>query len=380
MSGEVSLPDDVFDPESDGTLLNLLSRYRFTTRESTPDDQSVDPDPELLGRVFENLYQGDERHDSGTYYTPREIVHFMCREALDGYLRDKTGVDQNKLDALRRAAAGSWDDDGALPDIPDKALIDALETVRICDPAVGSGAFLLGSIQEIVSLRRGILRTQRDYVDPHELYEMVSDWKRRIIENGLYGVDINPEAVEICRLRLWLSMVLDMDEPPEANSDWSLPNLDFQIVTGDSLVDRAAGVTFKESWPPPKNLQLGMELQTKLQHLETNIARRRREFETTHKNPKRLRDLRDLIAQYQQEVISIHLEDALEGAKSNLESLNKSGRPTKNAVNKAQGVVNRIGSLLEDVKSSNFALVQKPFLWPIAFPEVLREGDPKLWL
>ena len=103
---------------------------------------------------------------------------------------------------------------------------------------------------------------------------------------------------------------------------------------------------------------------------------RRREFETTHKNPKRLRDLRDLIAQYQQEVISIHLEDALEGAKSNLESLNKSGRPTKNAVNKAQGVVNRIGSLLEDVKSSNFALVQKPFLWPIAFPEVLREGDP----
>ena len=93
-AGEVSLPDDVFDPEIDDSLLNLLSRYRFTTRESTPDDQSVDPDPELLGRVFENLYQGDERHDTGTYYTPREIVHFMCREALDGYLRDETGVDQ----------------------------------------------------------------------------------------------------------------------------------------------------------------------------------------------------------------------------------------------------------------------------------------------
>ena len=90
-AGEVALPDDVFDPERDGSLLNLLSRYRFTTRESTPDDQSVDPDPELLGRVFENLYQGDERHDTGTYYTPREVVHFMCREALDGYLRDETG-------------------------------------------------------------------------------------------------------------------------------------------------------------------------------------------------------------------------------------------------------------------------------------------------
>ena len=73
----MTLPDEVFDPEDDNSLLGLLSRYRFTTRESTPDDQSVDPDPELLGRVFENLYQGDERHDTGTYYTPREIVHFM---------------------------------------------------------------------------------------------------------------------------------------------------------------------------------------------------------------------------------------------------------------------------------------------------------------
>ena len=122
----------------------------------------------------------------------------------------------------------------------------------------------------------------------HDLYQTVSDWKRRIIENSLYGVDINPEAVEICRLRLWLSMVLDMDEPPAPNSDWALPNLDFQIVAGDSLVDRVAGVTFKESWPTPKGLQLGMELQGSLQRLENNIAQRRREFEGTHRNPRRL--------------------------------------------------------------------------------------------
>ena len=231
-TGEVTLPDDVFDPENDGSLLNLLSRYRFTTRESTPDDQSVDPDPELLGRVFENLYQGDERHDTGTYYTPREIVHFMCRESLDGYLRDETGVEQSTLDVLRQEAVGSRDERQPLPNIPAAALVDALEKVRVCDPAVGSGAFLLGAIQEIVALRRGILFSQRSYVEPHELYQMVSDWKRRTIENSLYGVDINPEAVEICRLRLWLSMVLDMDDPPEPNSDWALPNLDFQIVAG----------------------------------------------------------------------------------------------------------------------------------------------------
>ena len=374
--GEVSLPDDVFDPESDGSLLNLLSRYRFTTRESTPDDQSVDPDPELLGRVFENLYQGDERHDTGTYYTPREIVHFMCREALDGYLRDATGVDQSKLNALRQEAVGSRDEYQPLPDIPADALIDALETVRVCDPAVGSGAFLLGTIQEMVALRRGILFSQRSYVETEELYRTVSDWKRRIIENSLYGVDINPEAVEICRLRLWLSMVLDMDEPPPVNSDWALPNLDFQIVAGDSLVDRVAGVTFKESWPTPKGMQLGMELQGSLQRLENNIAQRRREFESTHRNPRRLRELRDLIARDQREVVRLHLVDALEKAEANLGSLNENGRPTKAGLRRANNLIERIRGLLSNVESSDFALVQKPFLWPIAFPEVLRESDP----
>ena len=374
--GEVSLPDDVFDPEDDSSLLGLLSHYRFTTRESTPDDQSVDPDPELLGRVFENLYQGDERHDTGTYYTPREIVHFMCHEALDGYLRDETGVDQGMLNALRQEAVGSRDEHQPLPNIPADDLIDALENVRVCDPAVGSGAFLLGVIQEIVALRRGILFSQRSYVEPHELYQIVSDWKRRIIENSLYGVDINPEAVEICRLRLWLSMVLDMDEPPAANSNWALSNLDFQIVTGDSLVDRVAGVAFKESWPMPKGLQLGMDLQSRLQRLETNIAQRRRQFEGTHRNPKRLRELRDLIARDQREIVRLHLVDALEKAEADLKALNKGKKPTKSALSRAQSLVDRISSLLNGVESTDFALVQKPFLWPVAFPDVLHQGDP----
>ena len=375
-AGDVSLPDEVFDPESDGSLLNLLSRYRFTTRESTPDNQSVDPDPELLGRVFENLHQGDERRNTGTYYTPREIVHFMCREALDGYLGDETGVDQGTLNALRQEAIGSRDEHKPLPNIPADALIDALEKVRVCDPAVGSGAFLLGAIQEIVALRRGILFTQRSYVEPNRLYQMVSDWKRRTIENSLYGVDINPEAVEICRLRLWLSMVLDMDEPPDPNSDWALPNLDFQIVAGDSLVDRVVGVTFRESWPPPRDLQMKLDLRSNLQRLESNIALRRREFERTHRNPKRLRELRDLIARDQREIVRLHLVDALEKAEGELEVLNKNGRSTKTALRRAQSLIDRIGSLLANVESTDFALVQKPFLWPIAFPEVLREGDP----
>ena len=172
-------------------------------------------------------------------------------------------------------------------------------------------------------------------------------------------------------------MVLDMDEPPPANSDWALPNLDFQIVAGDSLVDRVAGVTFKESWPTPKGLQLGMELQGKLQRLENNITQRRRQFEGTHRNPKRLRELRDLIARDQREVVRLHLVDALEKAEADLETLNKNGRPAKTALRKANSLIERIRSLLDNVESADFALVQRPFLWPIAFPEVLREGRPQ---
>ena len=356
-AGEVSLPDDVFDPARDDSLLSLLSRYRFTTRESTPDDQSVDPDPELLGRVFENLYQGDERHDTGTYYTPREIVHFMCRQALDGYLKDATGVDQDTLEALRETAVGSRDDQRPLDGAPVDRLVDALETVRVCDPAVGSGAFLLGTIQEMVTLRRGILFSQREYVEPDELYDTVSDWKRRIIESSLYGVDINPEAVEICRLRLWLSLVLDLDKPPVDRDDWALPNLDFQILAGDSLVDGAAGITFVGSWPP-KEVTVELDLRRRIERLTTNIRTRRQEFERTQRNPGRLRDLRDLIARDQREIAA----------------LKKSAKTTKAALARAGKRVDRIKSLLKNLESRDFALVQKPFLWPIAFPDVLRDG------
>ena len=361
--------------DEDASLLGLLSRYRFTTQESTPDDQSVDPDPELLGRVFENLYQEVERHDSGTYYTPREIVHFMCREALDGYLRDKTGVAQDALNALRQVASGTWDDQDRLPNVPAASLIDALETVNVCDPAVGSGAFLLGAIQEIVALRRGILLSQRSYVEPGELDDTVSKWKQRIIENNLYGVDINPEAVEICQLRLWLSMVLQMLHPPTPNSGWALPNLDFRIVAGDSLVDRAGGVTFKESWPPPTDLQFGMELHHGLQQLEEYIASRRSEFERTHGDPERLKELRNQIAGYQREVVRLHLADALAKAKADRD-LQNGITVRKNALRQAQARVDQFQGLYDGLDTADFTLVQKPFLWPIAFPDILKEGNP----
>ena len=146
-------------------------------------------------------------------------------------------------------------------------------------------------------------------------------------------------------------------------------------MAGDSLVDRVAGVTFKESWPPPRYLQLRLDLRNNLHRLESNITQGRREFERTHRNPRRLRVLRDLIARDQRDIVRLHLVDALEKAEADLEVLNNSGRPSKTALRKANSIVERVRSLVDDLGSTDFTLVQKPFLWPIAFPEVLREGD-----
>lgn len=365
--GRVTLPDELFDPKDEMSVLGLLSRYRFTTRESTPDDQSVDPDPELLGRVFENLYQGDERHDTGTYYTPREIVQFMCRQVLDGYLCDTAGVHQELLDWIRKQVTEPDEDKHLLSPNDEEALVNALEGVRVCDPAVGSGAFLLGMMQEIVQLRRGILHTKKHYIEPEEEDTMVAAWKRRAITWSLYGVDINPEAVEICQLRLWLSLVLDLTDPTKVEP---LPNLDFRIVAGDSLIDRVADITFTASLPrgvyqPP------LELGQRVGHEEQQIDHWRREFEATQDNPARLKELRDNIARAQMRIVRYHVDYEIGKVQDEVQMRSGAGADKKKAT-KAQTRLEHLKKIKESLNPN--APYQKPFLWPVAFPEVLSYG------
>ncbi|MCS6918381.1 MAG: BREX-1 system adenine-specific DNA-methyltransferase PglX [Fimbriimonadales bacterium] len=213
------VPDAVLQP----VLEDLLYRYNFTITESTPLEIEVAVDPEMLGKVFEELVTG--RHESGSYYTPRPVVAFMCREALKGYLQTAT---QETPEALARFV--DQRDASQLRD-PEKVL-DALRRVRVCDPACGSGAYLLGMLHELLELRAALFEQKR--LDARTLYQR----KLEIIQRNLYGVDIDPFAVEIARLRLWLSLVVDDTRNPldDPNVDVSLPNLDFKIEQGDSLI------------------------------------------------------------------------------------------------------------------------------------------------
>ena len=204
------IADDVFEPilGEEG----ILYRYNFTVEESTPLEIEVAVDPEMLGKVFEKLVIA--RRESGSYYTPRTVVSFMCREALKGYLGGQYAplVDEHKTDNI------------SVPEA--RELLSKLDNIKIVDPACGSGAYLLGMLQELFTLTEKLdTRAQTD--DSHNAYQR----KLNIIHNNIYGVDSDEFAVSIARLRLWLSLAVDF----EGDHPDPLPNLDYKIEIGDSL-------------------------------------------------------------------------------------------------------------------------------------------------
>ena len=157
-------------------------------------------DPEMLGKVFEELVTG--RHESGSYYTPRPIVAFMCREALKGYLLDKTACSPDALSHLV-----DEHDVRQITPIDAGRVVEALEHLKAVDPACGSGAYLLGLLHEMIGLYQVLFREEL-VEDPRSLYDL----KLHIISHNLYGVDIDPLIVNIAMLRLWLSLIVEFEE------------------------------------------------------------------------------------------------------------------------------------------------------------------------
>ena len=198
-------------------LTGLIYQFNFTVTESTPLDVEVAVDPEMLGRIFEELVTG--RHESGSYYTVKPVVAFMCYEALATYLG-------SRLPAESKAALTQfvYQKDPSKLRNPE-AVLEALRAVKVCDPACGSGAYLLGMLHVLLELRECLFATRS--LDAKTVYER----KLEIIQNNLYGVDKDDFAVNIARLRLWLSLIVDY----EGETPPPLPNLDFKIESDDSL-------------------------------------------------------------------------------------------------------------------------------------------------
>lgn len=214
-------PKSRFPAEYFKRLFQFFSEYNFTIDENDPNDAEVGVDPEMLGKIFENLLEDNK--DKGAFYTPKEIVRYMCQESLIAYLETNTSIAKDKI---RQFVLSPEEGVKDIPENKKPKLLTALKEVKICDPAIGSGAFPMGLLNELLHCREVL---SGDHYDRAEI-------KKSIIQNNIYGVDIEKGAVDIARLRFWLSIVVDEETPSP------LPNLDYKIMQGNSLIESFMGV------------------------------------------------------------------------------------------------------------------------------------------
>lgn len=258
----ITLPASLFED-----LFTFMASYNFTVDENDPDDAEVGVDPEMLGKIFESLLEDNKA--KGAFYTPKEIVRYMCKESLIAYLatqidkshserKEKTdSSDGSGCDNSIRSFVESHEMQPELEPYRD-ALKSALREVKICDPAIGSGAFPMGLLNELWRCREAIEETSSRV-----------ELKKEIIENNIYGVDIEKGAIDIARLRFWLSIVVDAEEPEP------LPNFDYKFMQGNSLIESFEGfdlsrISSRLRGGQSKSMQLvlGIDSHTSRQNLQ----------------------------------------------------------------------------------------------------------------
>lgn len=231
-------------------IFDVFDRYNFTVSEDEPLEKEVAVDPEMLGKIFENLLEIRDRKSKWAFYTPRPIVHYMCQESLIEHLSNiDISIAHEDIEFFIRESEVTLENDKTTKrkieeskekwreyrgdyvyktpaSIREKAkeLDQALLDIRIVDPAVGSGAFPLGMINEIVRARQILAVHTGLKISAYQL-------KLHAIQENIYGVDLEPGAVEICQLRLWLSLIVDETVPRP------LPNLNYRIMQGNSLIE-----------------------------------------------------------------------------------------------------------------------------------------------
>lgn len=255
--------------EADG-ILDIFDRYNFTINENEPLEKEVAVDPEMLGKIFENLLDINDRKSKGAFYTPREIVHYMCQESLINYLVDEVEVPYEDMKQFilygeiikdedsRRVTSSSigFHENKTIKQSIFDNIVDidnALQNVKVADPAVGSGAFPLGMLNEIVKARDNITeyiikKDKEGALNKRYGEAFIRNWrssykmKWNTIKNSIFAVDIEPSAVDITKLRLWLSVIVDQEINEEYSEPKPLPNLDMNIHIGNSLIDEYEGI------------------------------------------------------------------------------------------------------------------------------------------
>ena len=270
----------VFPSELFADLFEFFNRFNFTIYENSPEEHTIAVDPEMLGHIFENLLEDNK--DKGAFYTPKEIVQYMTQESLIEYL--VTHLGDNAKEGVSQFVKQKNKE--GLTDTQLNEINNLLDKVKICDPAIGSGAFPMGMLQEVFALK------ERIAFDLGFIVWSPAIVKENIIQNSIYGVDIEKGAVDIAQLRFWLSLIVDEEEPKP------LPNLAYKIVVGNSLVGKFENEIVEIDWSTDDTSAgfFAQELINEKTDLLKTISSKQKDFFSADSNQKDTlkKEIRDL--------------------------------------------------------------------------------------
>lgn len=349
----------VFKKELFENLFSFFGEYNFTIDESTPDDLDVGIDPEMLGHIFENLLE--DNREKGAFYTPKLIVQYMCQEVLIQYLELHLGKNEAIAKFIRYKDRGDEKARDNFIRSNASKIEKLLDDVKICDPAIGSGAFPMGLLQEVFHAKLALDWT---------LLDKKGEVKRAIIQNSIYGVDKDKGAVDIARLRFWLSLIVDEDVV-EGKKPIPLPNLDYKIIAGDSLLPIFENEVVYIDWEIKNAVKSTEKYVENVRKALQRIIKKQKNYYSPTADKESLREeIKALKIDLLINQVSLTKQKALGKAAASADMF--SSKPTKKqqeqeAVQKHyDSVINKLKQLKENLK-----LPFEHFDWKLDFPEIL---------
>lgn len=347
-----------FPKELFADLFKFFNRFNFTIYENSPEEHTVAVDPEMLGHIFENLLEDNK--DKGTFYTPKEIVHYMTQESLIEYLVTNLGENTKEgVDLFVKQKNKEQLSDEHLNEIN-----SLLDNVKICDPAIGSGAFPMGLLQEIFMLK------ERIAFDLGYSVWSPATVKENIIQNSIYGVDIEKGAVDIAQLRFWLSLIVDADVPK------ALPNLAYKIVVGNSLVSKFEDEVIEIDWDRKGSVGEADKHVKAVQTALKSISEKQKQFFKS-KNKSQKESLKSEIRKLKLDVLINQLSYNKASYLNKNQKVIDMGFGLKNSDNKKNIEIDFQISKFDQILSRLQLLKEKPelpfkhFDWKLDFPELL---------
>lgn len=387
-----NLQDELFSNNDKTGILDIFDRYNFTINENDSYETEVAVDPEMLGKVFENLLDVSDRKSKGAFYTPREIVRYMTNESIMNYLLtnlEGKNITKNDLEYIFNLGEFTKEYDQQIFEreflgekkplkdekgnsrlgmprnviIHSKLIDDLLAKVKIADPACGSGAFPLGILNEIVRARyilQFYIHLLEFFIEKDEkkywAKKNISMYSLKLytIQNCLYGVDIEPSAIDITKLRLWLSIIVD-----SSNSDVKpLPNLDFNFMIGNSLVDEFEGIKlFDDSL------------------LNDEILEKELKKKKTYKQMSLLRGTEEIKADILKEIFSKQAKYFEEKDSQKKKELKKEIEDSENSLIKFTLESNGQLEKLQEIEKGRKERRKPYFLWKLEFAKVFKENE-----